>query len=39
MNGDEKVYTGTCKHWVQDRGFGFIKRNDNGPDVFCHFPR
>ncbi|MBR1154816.1 cold-shock protein [Bradyrhizobium sp. JYMT SZCCT0428] len=29
------MYTGTIKVWNDDRGFGFIQRDD-GPDVFMH---
>ena len=28
--------TGTLKKWVGDRGFGFIKQNRGGPDIFLH---
>jgi CspA family cold shock protein len=28
--------TGTLKMWNADRGFGFIKDDSGGPDVFLH---
>lgn len=27
---------GTISRWVEERGFGFIKQDQNGPDIFCH---
>jgi CspA family cold shock protein len=27
---------GTLKMWNADRGFGFIKANNGGPDTFLH---
>jgi CspA family cold shock protein len=27
---------GTVKTWHDDRGFGFIKSDDGGPDLFIH---
>jgi CspA family cold shock protein len=29
--------TGTLKMWNADRGFGFIKDDAGGPDIFFHF--
>ena len=31
------MHKGMVTHWNDDRGFGFIKRDDGEPDVFCHF--
>ena len=28
--------TGTLKKWYTDRGFGFIKDDAGGPDMFIH---
>jgi CspA family cold shock protein len=28
--------TGTLKMWKADRGFGFIKDDAGGPDIFLH---
>jgi cold shock protein len=28
--------TGTLKMWNSDRGFGFIKDDSGGPDIFMH---
>jgi CspA family cold shock protein len=28
--------TGTLKMWKADRGFGFIKDDSGGPDMFLH---
>ena len=28
--------TGSVKRWNAERGFGFIRRTNGGPDLFCH---
>lgn len=33
---DEESLTGTVKWFKQDKGFGFIAGDDNGPDIFVH---
>jgi CspA family cold shock protein len=30
------VLFGTIKKWNDERGYGFIKPDDGGPDVFLH---
>lgn len=34
---DNQVLTGVVDWFAPDKGFGFLKRNDGGPDVFCHY--
>merc|ERR1719291_1509071 len=31
-----KVRTGVASRWNDERGFGFIKAHDGGPDIFAH---
>ena len=35
-NVTRKTVTGVLKTWKEDRGFGFIKPNDGGKDIFIH---
>jgi CspA family cold shock protein len=30
------MFKGVIKTWNADRGYGFIKRDDGGPDAFAH---
>lgn len=31
------IETGHCVSWIKDRGFGFIRSDETGWDVFVHF--
>ncbi|MEI7994127.1 MAG: cold shock domain-containing protein, partial [Methylococcaceae bacterium] len=31
-----RVIKGVLKTWKEDRGFGFIKPDDGGKDIFIH---
>ena len=35
-SSDGKRETGSVKRWTGERGFGFIRRANGGPDLFCH---
>ena len=30
------MQTGIIKKWLDDRGYGFLKADDGGPDIFLH---
>lgn len=32
----KRIVKGVLKTWKEDRGFGFIKPNDGGKDIFIH---
>jgi CspA family cold shock protein len=36
MTEHQLPFRGRVKNWKHDRGFGFIRRDDNHSDVFCH---
>ena len=31
------MHTGTCLNFSAAKGYGFLSRDEGGPDVFCHF--
>jgi len=33
----ESKYTGRCKAWYSEKGFGFVHCNQDSKDYFCHF--
>jgi cold shock protein len=33
---DNTTLEGRVKHWREDAGWGFIKRDDGQPDIFLH---
>ena len=35
--GEKSKYTGRCKAWYTEKGFGFIRCNEDSDDYFCHF--
>jgi len=36
FDNDQKREIGSVKRWANERGFGFIRRSNGGPDLFCH---
>jgi cold shock CspA family protein len=36
FDNDQTREIGSVKRWTNDRGFGFIRRANGGPDLFCH---
>lgn len=32
----KKMFKGVLKTWKEDRGFGFVKPDDGGKDIFIH---
>jgi len=35
-DNNQRRETGSVKRWTEERGFGFIRRANGGPDLFCH---
>jgi len=36
FDNNQKREMGSVKRWTGERGFGFIRRANGGPDLFCH---
>jgi len=36
FDNEQKRQIGSVKRWSNERGFGFIRRTNGGPDLFCH---
>jgi len=36
FDNDQNREIGSVKRWTIERGFGFIRRSNGGPDLFCH---
>ncbi len=36
FDNDQNREIGSIKRWTGERGFGFIRRANGGPDLFCH---
>jgi len=36
LDNNQTREMGSVKRWTGDRGFGFIRRANGGPDLFCH---
>jgi cold shock CspA family protein len=34
MKGSKLMFEGTVTHWIDERGFGFVRRDDGGDDFF-----
>jgi cold shock CspA family protein len=39
MKGTNLMFEGTVTHWIDERGFGFVRRDDGGEDIFFHITK
>jgi len=35
-NGGQTAYHGTVRFWNSSKGYGFIRPDHDGDDIFCH---